>query len=178
MLSSIKFLKFKNLIHNNIICSSVLLNNDNEIKISMQKHCTVMSKEIKREHLNIQTVEDFMMQLLKKCKRGKANDLCHWSSMTEEFLLKIMSAFTEELLQVSKFDPLQMMIILTLEACLSSWLKEEWPQLVDVNHSSLITQILYDEVVSCNVSAFSMVYWPFMQLHTLYSILNLLDHFT
>ncbi len=125
MLSAIKFLEFENLIHDNIICSSVLLNDNDQIKISMQKRCMIMLKEIERKHSNMQTLEDVMMQLLKKRKRDEANDLRQWFFTIEEFLSKTTSAFAEELLQVSKFDSLQMMIILTFEACFSWWLKEE-----------------------------------------------------
>lgn len=75
MLSAIKFLEFENLIHDNIICSSVLLNDNDQIKISMQKRCMIMLKEIERKHSNMQTLEDVMMQLLKKRKRDEANDL-------------------------------------------------------------------------------------------------------
>ncbi len=78
-----------------------------------------MSKEIKRGHLDVQAIEDFMMQLLEKREGGEANDLRRWSSTAEEFLSKITSAFAEELLQVNKFGPLQTTITLTLEACLS-----------------------------------------------------------
>jgi len=178
ILSDIKFLEFKSLIHDNIICSSVLLNDDDEIKISIQKRCTIMLKEIERKHSNVQTVEDVMIQLLKRRKRNEVNDLRRWFFMTEEFSSKITSAFAEELLQISKFDFLQMTITLTFEARFSSWLKEEWSRLVDVNHSSLIAQILYDEVISCNDSASSVIHWLSMRLHTLYSILDSLDHFT
>ena len=61
MLSNIKFLEFKNLIHDDIICSFILLNDDDEIKINMQKRCTIMSKEIKKRHSNVQIVENVMM---------------------------------------------------------------------------------------------------------------------
>ena len=53
MLSDIKFLKFKNLIHDNIICSFIFLNENDKIKINMQKRCTIMSKDIKKEHSNV-----------------------------------------------------------------------------------------------------------------------------
>ena len=76
MLSDIKFLEFKNLIHDDIICLFVFLNDDDEIKINMQKRCTIMSKKIKRRHSNVQTVEDVMRELLKKRKKIAANDLC------------------------------------------------------------------------------------------------------
>jgi hypothetical protein len=75
MLSDIKFLEPKNLIHDNIICSSLLLNDDDEIKISMQERCTIMSNETERRHPNVQTLENVMMQLLEKRKRGERNDL-------------------------------------------------------------------------------------------------------
>lgn len=75
MLSAIKFLEFENLIHDNISCSSVLLNDNDQVKISMQKRCTIMLKQIERRHSNVQTLEDVMMQLLKKRKRDEANDL-------------------------------------------------------------------------------------------------------
>lgn len=158
MLSAIKFLEFENLIHDNISCSSVLLNDNDQVKISMQKRCTIMLKQIERRHSNVQTLEDVMMQLLKKRKRDEANDLRRWFFTVEEFLSKTTSAFAEELLQVSKFDSLQMTIILTFEACFSWWLKEEWSRLVDINHSSLIAQILYDELISHNFSAFSVIH--------------------
>ncbi len=158
MLSAIKFLEFENLIHDNISCSSVLLNDNDQVKISMQKRCMIMLKQIERRHSNVQTLEDIMMQLLKKRKRSEANDLHRWFFTIEEFLSKTTSAFAEELLQVSKFDSLQMMIILTFEACFSWWLKEEWSRLVDINHSSLIAQILYDELISHNFSAFSVIH--------------------
>jgi hypothetical protein len=120
VLSGIKFLESKDLVHGNITCSSILLNDDGEVKIGLQERCTVMSKETKRGHLDVQAVEDVMMQLLKKRERGEANDLRRWSSTAEEFLSKITSASAEELLQVSKFGPLQITIItLTFEACFS-----------------------------------------------------------
>jgi len=53
MLSDIKFLKSKNLVYDNIICSFVLLNDNDKIKINMQERYTIMSKEIKRRHLNV-----------------------------------------------------------------------------------------------------------------------------
>jgi len=116
VLSGIEFLESKDLVHGNITCSSVLLNDDGEVKISMQERCTVMSKEIKRAHPDVQAVED-MMQLLKKREGSEANDLRRWSSTAEEFLSKITSASAVELLQVSEFGPLQMTITLTFEAC-------------------------------------------------------------
>ena len=119
MLSGIKFLESKDLVHGDITCSSVLLNDDGEVKISMQERCTVMSKETKRGHPDVQAVEDVMRQLLGKREGAAANDLRRWSSTAEEFSSKIMSASAEELLQVSEFGPLQMTITLTFEACLS-----------------------------------------------------------
>jgi len=116
VLCGIEFLESKDLVHGNINCSSVLLNDNGEVKISMQERCTVMSKEIKRGHPDVQAVEDFMMQLLEKHKGSEANDLRRWSSTAEEFLSKITSASAEELLQVSEFAPLQMTITLTFEA--------------------------------------------------------------
>jgi hypothetical protein len=53
MLNDIEFLEFKNLVHDNIICSFVLLNDDNEVKINMQERYTIISKEIKRGHSNV-----------------------------------------------------------------------------------------------------------------------------
>ena len=106
MLSGIKFLESKDLVHGNITCLSVLLNDDGEVKISMQERCTVMSKETKWRYPDVQAVEDVMMQLLKKREGAEANDLRRWSSTAEEFLSKITSASAEELLQVSEFGPL------------------------------------------------------------------------
>ncbi|KAL8832496.1 MAG: hypothetical protein Q9191_000223 [Dirinaria sp. TL-2023a] len=103
MLSGIKFLESKDLVHDDITCSSVLLNDDGEVKISMQERCTIMSKEIKRGHSDVQAVEDIMRQLLGKREGAAANDLRRWSSTAEEFSSKIMSASAEELLQVSEF---------------------------------------------------------------------------
>ena len=117
MLSGIQFLESQDLVHGNITCSSVLLNDDGEVKISMQKRCTVMSKEIKRGHPDVQAVENFMTQLLENREGSEANDLRRWSSTAEEFLSKIPSASAEELLQVSEFPPLQMTITLAFEAC-------------------------------------------------------------
>jgi len=119
VLSAIKFLESENLVHGNISCSSVLLNDDGQVKISMQERCTVMLKETERGHPDVQALEDVMMQLLEKRKRGEANDLRRWSSTAEEFLSKTTSASAEELLQVSKFGSLQMTITLTFEACFS-----------------------------------------------------------
>ena len=119
MLSGIKFLESKDLVHGDITCSSILLNDDGEVKISMQERCTVMSKETKRGHPDVQAVEDVMRHLLEKREGAAANDLRRWSSTAEEFSSKIMSASAEELLQVSEFGPLQMTIALTFEACLS-----------------------------------------------------------
>jgi hypothetical protein len=79
LLSGIKFLESKDLIHGNIACSSVLLNDDGEVKISMQERCTVMSIKTEKGHPDVQAVEDVMVQLLKKRKRGEANDLRRWS---------------------------------------------------------------------------------------------------
>ena len=105
MLSGIKFLESKDLLHGSIACSSVLLNDDGEVKISMQERCTVMSKETKRGHPDVQAVEDVLMQLLDKREGANANDLRRWSSTAEEFSSKITSASAEELLQVSEFGP-------------------------------------------------------------------------
>ena len=124
MLSGIKLLESKDLVHGNITCASVLLNDDGEVKISMQERCMVMSKETKRGHPDVQVLEDVMMQLLEKRKRGEANDLRRWSSTAEEFSSKITSASTEELLQIGKFGPLQITITLTFEACFSRRLEE------------------------------------------------------
>ena len=118
MLSGIKFLESKDLVHGNITCSSVLLNDDGEVKISMQERCTVMSKKTKG-HPDVQAVEDVMMQLLDKREGAEANDLRRWSSTAEDFTSKITSASAKELLQVSELGPLQMTITLTFEACLS-----------------------------------------------------------
>ena len=117
MLSGIEFLESKDLVHGNITCSSVLLNDDGEVKISMQERCTVMSKETIRGHADVQAVEDVIMQLLGEREGAEANDLRRWSSTAEEFLSKITSASAVELLQVSEFGPLQMTITLTFEAC-------------------------------------------------------------
>lgn len=119
MLSGIRFLECQDLVHGNINCSSVLLNDDGEVKISMQERCTVMSKDTRRGHPDVQAVEDVMMQLLRKREGGEANDPRLWSSTVEEFSSKITSASAEELLQVSEFGPLQMTITLTFKACLS-----------------------------------------------------------
>ena len=75
MLNDIKFLKFKNLIYDDIICSFIFLNDDDEIKINMQKRCTIMSKKIKKKYLNVQIVENIIKQLLKKHKKIATNDL-------------------------------------------------------------------------------------------------------
>ena len=117
MLSGVKFLESKDLVHGNITCSSVLLNDDGQVKISMQERCTVMSKETERGHTDMQALEDVMMQLLERRKRGEVNDLRRWSSTADEFLSKISSASAEELLQVSESGPLQMTITLTFQAC-------------------------------------------------------------
>jgi len=85
----------------------------------MQERCTVMSKETERGHPDVQAVEDVMIQLLERRKGGEANDLRRWSSIAEEFSSKITSTSAEELLQVSKFGPLQITITLTFEACFS-----------------------------------------------------------
>lgn len=53
MLSGIEFLESKDLVHGNITCSSVLLNDDGEVKISIQERYTVISKEVKRGHLDV-----------------------------------------------------------------------------------------------------------------------------
>ena len=74
----------------------------------MQERCTVKSKESEREHPGMQAVEDVIMQLLEQHKSGDANNLHRWSSTAEGFLSKITSASAEELLQVSKFSPIQM----------------------------------------------------------------------
>ena len=79
MLSGIEFLESKNIVHGNIICSNILLNNDDHVKIDVQKCCTIISKEDNINHSDVQTVEDIMMQLLKKRRKSDkiidANDL-------------------------------------------------------------------------------------------------------
>ena len=79
MLSDIEFLESKNIVHDNITCSNILLNNDDHVKIDVQKCCTIISKEDNINHSNVQTVEDIMMQLLKKRRKSDkiidANDL-------------------------------------------------------------------------------------------------------
>lgn len=73
MLNGIKFLESRDLVHgNNITCASVLLNEDGEVKIGMQEHCAVMSKETKRGHPDVQALEDVMMQLLENCKERQS----------------------------------------------------------------------------------------------------------
>ncbi len=105
MLSGIEFLESKNIVHDNIICSNILLNNDDHVKIDVQKCCTIISKEDNINHSDVQTIEDIMMQLLKKRRKSDkiidANDLRRWFSTTKEFLSKIKSAFAEKLLQIS-----------------------------------------------------------------------------
>ncbi|KAL8644731.1 MAG: hypothetical protein Q9210_007106, partial [Variospora velana] len=107
VLSGNKFLESKDLVHGNITCSSVLLNDDGHVKISMQERCTVMSNKTKMGHPDVQAVEDVLMQLLEKREGAEANDLRRWSSTAEEFSSKITSASAEVLLQVSEFGPLQ-----------------------------------------------------------------------
>ena len=79
MLSDIEFLEFKNIVHDNINCLNILLNNNDHVKINVQKCCTIILKENNINHSNVQAVENLMMQLLKKRKKSDkiidANDL-------------------------------------------------------------------------------------------------------
>jgi len=79
MLSGIEFLESKNIVHDNITCSNILLNDDDHVKIDVQKCCTTISKEDNINHSNVQAIEDIMMQLLKKRRKSDkiidANDL-------------------------------------------------------------------------------------------------------
>ena len=79
MLSGIQFLESKNIVHGNITCLTVLLNNNGQVKIGMQEGCTGTSKGDKMDHSNLQAVEDVMMQLLEKRRKVKGlievNDL-------------------------------------------------------------------------------------------------------
>ncbi len=79
MLSDIEFLEFKNIVHDNITCSNILLNDDDHVKIDVQKCCMIISKEDNINHSNVQAIEDIMMQLLKKRRKSDkiidANDL-------------------------------------------------------------------------------------------------------
>ena len=79
MLSSIQFLESKNTVHGDTTCSTVLLNDDGQVKIGMQECCTATSKGDKIDHPDVQAVEDIMMELLEKRRMGKApieaNDL-------------------------------------------------------------------------------------------------------
>lgn len=65
--------------HDNITCSTVLLNDNGQVKIGMQDCCTNISKGDKMDHPDVQAVEDIMMQLLESRRKGKspveANDL-------------------------------------------------------------------------------------------------------
>ena len=105
MLSDIKFLESKNIVHDNINCSNILLNDDDHVKINVQKCCTIISKEDNINHPDVQAVKDLMMQLLEKRRKSDkiidANDLRHWFSTTKGFLSKIKSASAEKLLQIS-----------------------------------------------------------------------------
>ena len=79
MLSDIPFLESKNMVHDNITCCTVLLNNDGLVRIDMRECCTATSKGDKMDHPDVQAVEDIMMQLLEKRRKVKgpieANDL-------------------------------------------------------------------------------------------------------
>lgn len=79
MLSDIEFLESKNIVHDNITCSNILLNDDDHVKIDVQKCCTIILKEDNINHSNVQAIEDIMMQLLKKRRKSDkiidANDL-------------------------------------------------------------------------------------------------------
>ena len=93
------------MVHGNITCSTVLLNDDGQVKIGMQECCTARSKGDKMDHPDVQAVEDIMMQLLEKRRKGKdpikANDLHRWSPTAKEFWSKISSASAEKLLEVN-----------------------------------------------------------------------------
>ncbi len=104
MLSGIKFLESKNIIHGNITCSNILLNDDGHVKIGMQECCTTISGD-RLNHPDVQAVEDIMIQLLEKRRKSDkaigANESRRWSSTAKGFLSKIESASAEKLLQVS-----------------------------------------------------------------------------
>ena len=93
------------MVHGNITCFTVLLNNDGQVKIGLQECCTATSKGDKMDHPDVQAVGDIMMQLVEKRRKDKgpieANDLHRWSSTAQGFWSKIPSASAEKLLQVS-----------------------------------------------------------------------------
>ena len=105
MLSGIQFLESKNMVHGSITCSTVLLNDDGQVKIGMQECCTATTKRDNMDHPGVQAIEDVMMQLLEKRGKGEgpieANGLHRWSSTAKGFWSKIPSASAEKLLQVS-----------------------------------------------------------------------------
>jgi tRNA A-37 threonylcarbamoyl transferase component Bud32 len=105
VLSGIEFLESKNIVHGNLTCSNILLNDDGHVKIGVQECCTTISKGDNINHPDVQAVEDIMMQLLEKRRKSDkaigANDLRRWSSTAKGFLSKIKSASAEKLLQVS-----------------------------------------------------------------------------
>ena len=119
-------------------------------------------------YLDVQTFENIMIQLLKKCERVEANDLRCWFLTIEKFLSKITCAFAEKFLQIDKLNSFQMTIILIFEVCFSRKLKEKWFHLVDINHVDLLAEILYDELINRNFLVFNVFHWLSMQLHTLF----------
>lgn len=92
------------MIHGEISCSSILLNDIGDVKISMQENCRSISKVDQTNNVDRRGLNKIIIQLIEKRTRDEIsnqNDLCHWSLSIEDFMLKIMSVSAETLLQVS-----------------------------------------------------------------------------
>jgi len=112
ILGGIEFLESHKLVHGDLTCSSVVLNQDGVVKIgtprqrphrlslidSIANHecCRTASPEDRRDRSDSQALGDIMMQLMEKRDRRNgtigADDLHRWSPTVAGFLSETMSA--------------------------------------------------------------------------------------
>lgn len=119
---------------------------------------------------------NIMMQLIEKRSRGNglvsASDLPRWSPTVINFLSNTTSASAQELALVS-WKSLLMMTSLTSKACVpQGWVAERRPPLVNITHSTFLTQVLQRWVVIC-LNGYHGVHQRVMGKETWYHNLNL-----
>lgn len=103
ILGGITFLESHNLVHGDMTCSNVLVNQEGVIKIANQECCRAASSEDRRDHPDVQALGDIVMQLMEKRKKRNevigASDLDRWSPTVVDFLSETMSASAKDLTQ-------------------------------------------------------------------------------
>ena len=103
MVSGIQFLESYSLVYGTINCSTVLLNDQGEVKIGIQECYT--GSEVGSSHADVEAVADIIMQLLEKRRKSEdsadASTLQRWSSAAGDFYRKIILQSATQLSQVN-----------------------------------------------------------------------------